>query len=58
MTALAVRLEDAEGHLVERGYQVEAINPPVVLTSSLRLGATGIDYSLTMAGSGGRTPRE
>ena len=36
--------EDAEGRSVERGYSVEAVNPPVVVTPSLPLGATGIDY--------------
>ena len=55
-TAFTVRLEDAEGLSVEREYQVEAINPLVILTSSIPGGTTGVDYSFTMAGSGGRAP--
>ena len=55
-TAFTVRLEDAEGRLVERGYSVEAINPLVILTPSIPGGTTGVDYSFTLAGSGGRPP--
>jgi hypothetical protein len=55
-TAFTVRLEDAEGRLVERGYSIEAINPLVILTPSIPGGTTGVDYSFTMAGSGGRSP--
>jgi hypothetical protein len=35
---------------------VEAINPLVIITPSLPGGTTGVDYSFTMAGSGGRLP--
>jgi hypothetical protein len=41
---------------VERDYVVEAINPLVIITPSLPGGTTGVDYSFTMAGSGGRLP--
>jgi hypothetical protein len=55
-TAFTVRLEDAEGRSVERDYSIEAINPLVILTPSIPGGTTGIDYSFTMASSGGQLP--
>ena len=55
-TAFTVRLEDAEGRSVERGYQVEAINPLVIISPSLPGGTTGVDYAFSMDGSGGRPP--
>jgi len=57
-TAFTVRLEDAGGRSMERGYQVEVINPLVILTPSIPGGTTGVDYSFTMVGSGGRPPYE
>jgi hypothetical protein len=57
-TTFTVRLEDAEGRSVERGYSVEAINPLVILTPLIPGGTTGVDYSFTMVGSGGRAPHE
>jgi hypothetical protein len=54
--AFSIRLEDAEGRSVERRYQVEVINPLVILTPSIPGGTTGADYSFTMVGSGGRPP--
>ena len=55
-TAFTVRLEDAEGRSVERDYSIEVINPLVILTPSIPGGTTGIDYSFSMASSGGRMP--
>ena len=53
-----VGMTDADGRSVQRILALNSLRPLVILTPSIPGGTTGVDYSFTMAGSGGRAPHE
>ena len=51
-----VGVTDGDGRVANRDLSLATLWPLVILTPSIPGGTTGVDYSFTLAGSGGRPP--